>query len=198
MDFLRKKLEEVEGEMHTTTGAPSRSLADASSSWLGRVTAVAGDVQQLASSATDSLQALGNNASELLELREELTHKDEALEAAQQRTRELQERVNDLELRLANAALPASVTPEATATREAVERDVVVWRERATAAERATNIWKEKAQAAENELRRSEEAHEESTGAAPEPNEQMRKSVAEWQQRAEAAEEKTAKLKGCQ
>ena len=44
MDFLRKKLEEVEGEMHATTGgAPSDSMA---SSWLTRASAAASELQQ--------------------------------------------------------------------------------------------------------------------------------------------------------
>ena len=61
MDFLRKKLEEVEGEMVATTGTPSRSLVDTSkqlvgSSWITRATAAASELQSVATKATTSLQ----------------------------------------------------------------------------------------------------------------------------------------------
>ena len=84
MDFLRKKLEEVEGEMVATTGTPSRSLADTSkqlvgSSWITRATAAASELQSVATKATTSLQEFSSGAAEMQELREQLAAKDEAL-----------------------------------------------------------------------------------------------------------------------
>jgi hypothetical protein len=75
MDFLRKKLEEVEGEMVATTGTPSRSLADTSkqlvgSSWITRATAAASELQSVATKATTSLQEFSSGAAEMQELRE--------------------------------------------------------------------------------------------------------------------------------
>ena len=149
MDFFKRKLAEVEGEMTTTSspaGAASGGMDSGmteSAAKLGASSAAAAEkATAWLSSATGHLKALGTGgAFEELTMREELERKDEALNAAQQQVVELTEQLHGLRQKHQSQPRPASpsrgdtsksmtaASPVTTAAHVAMEEKLVEWRE---------------------------------------------------------------------